>query len=311
MPPAIVVLGPQRHKPTLLPAMEAMGVGGTVAAVTAGWEEREAEVERLESHLGTRVVNLELHRRGEDVLGRDREFLDAWRLRRERLREHGEVYRRRLGFLVRSVRELLRRKGEEELVGPDREAAIEDVRRLDDLRLRRVEAIEAEFEERWRPGEREAIAAHRAEVAAVVEEADAVVIAGGNVAVLLNRLRLFGLPALLPGRPLFAWSAGAMALTDRVVLFHDDPPIGVGNAEVMGAGLGLVPGVVLLPHAHRRLRLQDRVRTAVFALRFAPSLCVAMEDGSALACRGRRRKVLEPGLAALTTAGALEPLGAP
>jgi peptidase E len=54
----------------------------------------------------------------------------------------------------------------------------------------------------------------------------AVLIAGGHIAVLLNRLRLFDLSAVLRERPVFGWSAGAMVLTSRIVLFHDSPPRG-------------------------------------------------------------------------------------
>ena len=48
----------------------------------------------------------------------------------------------------------------------------------------------------------------------------ALAIAGGHVGVLLRCLKLFGVspPAELP---VVAWSAGAMALTDRVVLYND------------------------------------------------------------------------------------------
>jgi hypothetical protein len=100
---------------------------------------------------------------------------------------------------------------------------------------------------------------------------------------LLNRMRLFQLDALLtslPRRlPVFAWSAGAMAITERVVLFHDSPPQGAGNAEVLGPGLGLVPGIVVLPHARRRLRLDDPERVSLFARRFKPDLCVPLDEG--------------------------------
>src|SRR5439155_21326348 len=92
---------------------------------------------------------------------------------------------------------------------------------------------------------------------------------------------------LAGGRPLFAWSAGAMAIAERVILFHDTPPHGPGNAEVLDAGLALAPGVVPLPHAHRRLRLDDPARISLMARRFAPASCVALDDGAALVRRER------------------------
>ena len=308
--PAIVILGPQRHRPTLLPSMEKVGVRGPVAAVTVGWEEREGEVERLEAHLGAPVINLELHRRSEDIVESDPEFTEAWLVRKDRLREMGEIYRHRLSHLLRAVRELLRRREDDDLLDPEREAAIDDVRRLDDFRVRRLEEFHAEFEERWRVGERDSVAGHRREVASLVEDAAAVAVAGGNVAVLLNRMRVFGLPDLMREKPIFAWSAGAMALTERVVLFHDDPPIAVGNAEVMGPGLGLGRGVVARPHPPRRPRLGDRGGGGGCARRFAPALCLAMEDGCAMALRGRKRTVLEEGFSVLEPSGAVVPWGA-
>jgi hypothetical protein len=82
--------------------------------------------------------------------------------------------------------------------------------------------------------------------------------------------------------PIVAWSAGAMALSERVVLFHDSPPQGEGNPEVLESGLGLVRQVLPFPHARRRLKLKDPIRVSLLARRFAPKLCVAMERGSKL-----------------------------
>jgi hypothetical protein len=107
-------------------------------------------------------------------------------------------------------------------------------------------------------------------------------VAGGHVAVLLNRLRLFGLAELVGERPVFAWSGGAMVLGERLVLFHDDPPQGAGHAEVLEAGLGLYQGLLPLPHARRRLKLDEPLRVALFARRFADLTCVALDDGATL-----------------------------
>ena len=49
-----------------------------------------------------------------------------------------------------------------------------------------------------------------------------------------------------------------MALTTRVLLFHDRPPQGAGNAEIFEHGLDLVPDAVFLPHAATRLAIDDR-----------------------------------------------------
>jgi hypothetical protein len=79
--------------------------------------------------------------------------------------------------------------------------------------------------------------------------------------------------------PVVAWSAGAMALAERVVLFADEAVQGSGHAEVYRRGMGLVRGVVPLPHARRRLHLDDPVRVAAFARRFADACCLILDDG--------------------------------
>jgi len=77
-----------------------------------------------------------------------------------------------------------------------------------------------------------------------------------------------------------AWSADAMALTDRIVLFHDRAPQGPGHPEVYGSGLGVLRNIVPLPHARARLLLDDAPRMAVFARRFAPARCILLENGT-------------------------------
>jgi len=94
-------------------------------------------------------------------------------------------------------------------------------------------------------------------------------------------LHLFSVAAGLDS-PVIAWSAGAMALTDRIVLFGDRSAHGPGHPEVYGSGLSVVRDVVLLPHARARLLLDDAPRMAVFAQRFAPASCVLLEAGTRL-----------------------------
>ena len=147
-------------------------------------------------------------------------------------------------------------------------------------------AVHLEFESRWRPAERVALARQRREIEGLMKESDALAVAGGHVAVLLNRLRLFGLEKMVGSRPVIAWSAGAMALSELVVLFHDNPPQGKGRTEVLENGLGLAPGVIPLPHARHRLHLDDHIRITYFARRFAHHLCCPMDEGARLDWNG-------------------------
>ena len=104
-------------------------------------------------------------------------------------------------------------------------------------------------------------------------------VAGGHVGILLRCLRLFAVVPP-PELPVVAWSAGAMAMTERVVLYNDRGPQGVQGAEVWDRGTGRVRDVVAMPHARRRLRLDDPVHAKVFVRRFAPATCLLLDDGT-------------------------------
>jgi hypothetical protein len=95
---------------------------------------------------------------------------------------------------------------------------------------------------------------------------------------------LFGVADVLGERPVVAWSAGAMTVCERIVLYHDLAAHSPGHAEVFDTGLGLCRDVVPLPHARRRLRLDDRDRMALLARRFAPARCVVLDDGAQVDC---------------------------
>jgi hypothetical protein len=191
---------------------------------------------------------------------------------------------------MEAARELMRRvKGSEHILEPEREDALEAVRTLDRHHIERLRDVHQRFKAEWNPDERTVVAEHRQEVQDQLEDASALVVAGGHVAVLLYRLRLLSVAELIPSNlPIVAWSAGAMALAERVVLFHDSPPQGQGNPEVLEAGLGLARGVLPFPHARRRLRVQDPVRMASLSRRFTPNACVAMDEGAQLHYRNNQ-----------------------
>jgi hypothetical protein len=274
-----VLLGPQR-RPTLDAVVRSLGLPGPFATVTAGWREREPDVGELVALLGGRAVNLGLYRRGLDVAERDPEWAAAEREVRRVLAGMQEVYLLRLDYALRAVYAVQRRADAGSGVDADAfEEAVAGVRELDELHLRRVNGVRGEFYARFPPHERAVIAGHREEVAAVLRDSSALVVAGGHVGVLADVLHLFNVAAFV-GSTVIAWSAGAMALTDRIVLFHDRAPQGPGHPEVYGSGLSLLRDVVLLPHARARLLLDDGPRMAVLASRFAPARCVPLETGT-------------------------------
>ncbi|HSQ70035.1 MAG TPA: Type 1 glutamine amidotransferase-like domain-containing protein [Steroidobacteraceae bacterium] len=288
--PDLLILGPQLRAPVLREALARISPAppAGIVAITAGWQEREGELDALEEHLGQPVRDLRLYERAEAIFELDRGLGEAHRARQNRLKEIQELYRLRLDAAKAAARELMNREEQSESLRRARRSAVAALRRLDAELLREIARTRAQFEPAQRLSERPAVARQRAEIGRLVDEAALVLVAGGHVAVLLNRLRLFDLPGLLRGKLVAAWSAGAMALSDRIVLFHDRPPQGAGNAEVFEAGLGLVNGAVFLPDASTRLRLRDPARVRLLAQRFAPANCYALDDGAWLFWRGGR-----------------------
>lgn len=287
--PVRLLLGPQRPVLNLGDAIaEADLPAGPVGVVAAGWQEAEADIDDVAEAARRDVLNLQLYRRADEVFAGEPELTAAYRLRQDRLQELQRLYGLRLRRTMAAARDLLRAAGSISLVGPEQRHAIAQLRALDRHHLHRVRSLHAGFDGAFDVNRHALLARHRAEIEALLAGVATVVVTGGNVAVLLNRLRLFDLAGLLAGKHLVAWSAGAMALTDRVVLFHDNAPQGRRNPEVFGQGLGLVRRHVLLPDAKHRLRYRDRVRLALFCRRFAPASCVTLDSGSVLMFDGER-----------------------
>ncbi len=317
----LTLLGPQRQQRTLAAAVDRAVLPlppsgtGQIAAVTAGWQEREAEIDEMREHLSLPVVDLRLHHRCEQAFAEDPGLFRAHRARQDQLRAMHQLYRYRLDFTLEPARDLLRRAGDDALLEPERESAIAAVRELDRQYLERIAEVHRTFERDHPPGSHPALERQRDEIASLLDGSAALAIAGGHVAVLINRLRLFRFAELAPSKPIIAWSAGAMALAERIVLFHDSPPQGAGNAEVLDLGLGLYSGLLPLPHARRRLRLDDPFRVDLFARRFAPDVCLVLDDGDAVTIdNGRPPKLHSHASGAparrLATGGRVEELAA-
>jgi hypothetical protein len=307
---AVTLLGPQRFSPIAGDVVAELAPEGPVATITAGWLEREPDDAELDGLLHGRSRNLGLYGRRLDVWQRDPELAGAAVERRAVLDELHELYLVQLHHAIGAVYEIQRRAGHHRYRGPAISESIFAVQLLDLRHLELVAEVHAEWHDRWRPHEREAVAGHRRAVADALRDVTAVAVAGGHVDALLEVLHLFDVGAVLRQRavPIVAWSAGAMALTERVVLFHDHAPHQQGYAELYEHGLGIVPGIVAVPHASRRLRLEDRDRMAVFAHRFAPAHCVVLDDGARVDLPDPRR--CPPGTPVLGTDGAISTLEA-
>lgn len=274
-----ILLGPQRFTTTVGAVVRGLDLSGRVAMVNAGWEEREADDAELAGHLDGRGVNLALHHRMTDVLTKDEHVAAAVRDFRESVDELRAFYGIRLQAAIDAHEAVLHRTSLH-AVGPSAElAAIEAVRDVDKWYAAAVADLRASLRAATSPDASGIIGWHRGEVGAVLRECEAVVIAGGNVRALLETLRFFEV-TLRPEQPVVAWSAGAMALTDEVVLFHDFTPHGVRAAELHDRGLGRLSGVIALPNAKRRLRLDDRERMARLARRFVEDRLLLLDDGA-------------------------------
>jgi hypothetical protein len=278
----VILLGPQGKRETLASVLEEHGLRGRLAVVTAGWQERENEVQGLQDHVAGRAENLFLHKRGDEVFAQHPDLEEEHRLRQARLRQLQRLYNVRIEHAVAAVAELARRPEPNELVQEAWAAAVGTVRRIDEEHAADLKRVHREFDARLALGSRKAVRRHRREIAKILEGCELLAIAGGHVAVLLNRLRLFDVARAVKDKPVVAWAAGTMVMAEKVVLYHDSPPQGPGNPEVLESGLGLVRGVIPLPHARARLRLDDPQRVSRFALRFAPARCVAMDEGARL-----------------------------
>jgi hypothetical protein len=308
----VVLLGPQRLQPTLNKAVASVGAQGTLATITAGWEERESEDQEMRDHLGGKLVNLRIYQRADDVAQRDPELAQALRDVRHRLRMQHDLYRLRLGHALEAARDLLKRErsnGDTDILEAEREAAIEAVRTLDSFHLMRVIEVHDEFADRIKPLERDSVDKNRREIAGILSECSALCVAGGHVIALLHRMRLFDVLSLMRSQPIFAWSAGAMALGERVVLFHDSPPQGPGNAELFEQGLCAYPTLLPLPHARKRLHLHDRIKVALMSRRFEPAQVIAFDALTRMDWDGKIWHG-QPGTQRLTQAGTLMQAGA-
>ena len=64
------------------------------------------------------------------------------------------------------------------------------------------------------------------------------------------------------------------------MLYNDLGPSGVVGSEVWDRGLGRAPRIVAMPHARRRLRMDDPMVLRVLARRFGDARCLLLDDGA-------------------------------
>lgn len=285
--PLRLLLGPQRPTTNLGTAIRDSGLAdGPIAVISAGWQEAEGDIDDVRSIVGRELRDLGLYARADSLMASDAALHEAYRQRQESLKELQRLYRLRLRYLKTAVRRTLRAEGDPDLLLPEQRHAIAQLRALDRHHLNRVRSILGRFSAQFDSRSYGPIAAQAAEIAAIIDECSSLLITGGNVVVTLNRLLLFGLAPYLHSKNIIAWSAGAMVLSDNIVLFHDRLPQGRRDAEILAPGIGVLPGYLFLPDAKRRIRQNDTARAGAFSRRFAPDTCITLDSGSSLTFRG-------------------------
>jgi hypothetical protein len=287
-----VLLGPQRFLTTAGTVVRSVAPDGAVATVTAGWQDREPADDELDEVMGGRSRNLHLYGRLSEVLTTDDHFATEALRHRDAMDELAGIYSLRLQRALESAYVVARRPARDDIADSAFDDAVRGVQDIDAWYLRSVDQLYGELETAAPPDSSEEISRHRHEVAELLRDAVVLAVAGGHVGILLRCLRLFAVvpfetprPSAPQGPPsaelpVVAWSAGAMAMTERVVLYNDRGPQGVHGAEVWDRGAGRVRDVVAMPHARRRLRLDDPVHAKVFVRRFAPATCLLLDDGT-------------------------------
>ncbi len=281
--PLRLLLGPQRPVVNLGIAMAECGIGdGPIAVISAAWQEAEGDIDDIRKLVSNELFDLPIYQRAYALFEADKPLHDAYRSRQDQLIDQQRLYRLRLRQLTIAARGILRADGNPDAIDEERRHAISQLRALDRHHLRQINKIYKRFEETFDRVRNSRLAEHIVEIEKQLERCETVLITGGNVVVLMNRLQLFGLSRVLSRKNIVGWSAGAMALCDRIVLFHDRMPQGRRDPEVMCNGLGLVPGTVLLPDARNRLRTSERVRSSLFSRRFAPASCLTLDNESLL-----------------------------
>jgi len=279
---SVTLLGPQTDYAEIGQVLNDLDVDGTVALITTGWQENEREDDALVAQIGRPTHNLALHARSERIYAEDPDYARASSKRQRKLRHVQRFYRVRLDAIDDAARAIAVRHVDPAFQQEQLAISVAQFQHIDTVHLEHCKTIWREFEDAWPASQRPVLMKERDEIAARMDEAAAVVISGGHVSALLNRLRLFDVLSTLGTKPIIAWSAGAMVLADRIVLFHDRPPFGKNLAQMLDVGLGVAPGVVVLPDTKHRMRADDHDSIARFAQRMAPARCLGMNPGAKL-----------------------------
>jgi hypothetical protein len=278
----LILLGPQPAYASLKAVLHKIPYSGPVALITAGWETDEQEDYEIRQAIDCEVINLKLFARTEKLFEDDPELIQQLQHRQDELRLVRDVYNERLMHQTNATRWLFHHHAPEIDLNEERESAIAMMRLLDNQHFGHASRIIDRYEVRLQTHARHLVAEHRRELAEILGRCGLLLIAGGHVAIIINRLSIFGILELTPQIPIIAWSGGAMALAERVVVFHDSLPQSLKDAEVLRPGMGVFDRVLPLPDARNRLETTNRIRVEMFARRFLQYQSVIFDEHTML-----------------------------
>lgn len=200
-----------------------------------------------------------------------------------------------LSYDVPSRRSLLPRLAERELTFhyycQDIQDTLAKLVDNDAAMVRICREVERAFRSRSRVDENPLFIAIRDDLRRRILSANSILIFGGRVSVLLNRLWFFRLhdalrEALWRGTNFYGVSAGSVVLAEKVILYDDfwgdDGEKARKEFEFFDNGLGLVTRVTLFPHCMDRIQTDSPDNLAYLAHRFASDVCVGLNEESFL-----------------------------
>ena len=279
----IHILGPQRGAPKLPEIIHEQYPDARLAVISAGWRHEEAQLRPLARDLQRPLELLPLYQ-WFDELGKTEPALSNEHARRQKkIKSYKDAYRLRLQYGMEFL-EAIRKKHHHspELFTEDVRYAQESIQKIDMDAIERIGRIRDSFPNLTQPWLHPSAISFHEEIKETLDNCDVLLITGGHVAILRNRMFFFGCQHLLEefldqGKTIIAWSAGAMSLCEQIVLYYDDPPDGAGIAEVLDTGLGIIPRAIFFPHAQQRLHTNDTKRIRDLAQRFSQHKCFALE----------------------------------
>jgi hypothetical protein len=277
----LVLLGQQREVPRLQAVLDRCNISGPVGLVSAGWEEDEEDDQWVRDAVDVPVVNSQLYGLADALFQRDPQVIELLRERQDRLRELREINELQTEHLCTVARELWRRLDTHAgALGPLQQT-IEQLRSVDDSYLDAITTVIVEYDHRIAPKERLSVLDYRHKVLERLHECQALLIAGGHVGVLLNRLNLCRLLQHVQ-LPIIAWSGGAMALGERIYFYDHFLPHTKREVELSRRGMSLFSGAQVFPRASHRLHLDDPGELGLLARRMK-SPCLLLNEQSEIA----------------------------